>query len=72
MKKISPLKLTNSKLRALSGIFANFSEVFLASMVIPIFFAKVDLGRIIVLILGVALTLISALLALMFAEKGKI
>ena len=65
-------KLTRPKLKALSGIFANFSEVFLASIVIPVFFAKLDANKVFVLLSGLALTLASMLLSLTFAQKGRI
>lgn len=65
-------KLTKSKLKALSTLSANFSEVFLASLVIPILMGGVDKYRLPLLILGLAGTIIAALLSAIFAEKGKL
>lgn len=63
---------TRSKLRALSTLCANFSEVFLASLVIPIFIGGVDISKLPVLLFGVAGTLLSGLFSLFFTEKGKL
>ena len=65
-------RLTKSKLRALSTLCANFSEVFFASLVMPIFFGGIDISEFPVLLFGVAGTLLSALFSLFFAEKGKL
>jgi len=64
-------KLTRSKSKALSTICANFSEVFLASFIIPIL-KKFDISEWPVLALGLVTTIISVLLSLIFAEKGKL
>lgn len=63
---------TKSKFRALSTLCANFSAVFFASLVIPIFFGGIDISKIPVLLFGVVATFIFAWLSLIFAEKGKL
>jgi hypothetical protein len=65
-------KMTMSKLRALSTLCANFSEVFLASLVIPVLIDGIDLSKLPVILFGVAGTLLSGLFSLFFAEKGKL
>ncbi len=64
--------MNKSKFRALSNICGNFSEVFLASVIIPIFKEKFDLSQIPVLIFGVVTTFISIYFSLKFAHAGKL
>lgn len=64
-------KLSRSKLRALSTISANISEVSLASLVIPAIIG-VDKINWIVIILGLLAFVIAAYLSLIFADKGRL
>jgi len=67
------IKLNKSELRALSSLTANFAEVFLGSIVIPIFLNKTfDLSQLIVLLLGLLLTIVNSVLSLKFAYFGKL
>ena len=66
------MKLKSSELRALSNVCANFSEVFLASLVVPAFVGTFDTSRVIVLILGLALASFFVWLSLIFAKKGRL
>ncbi|MFA5770342.1 MAG: hypothetical protein WC894_02505 [Patescibacteria group bacterium] len=45
-------KINRHRLRALSNLTGNFSEVFLASLVIPVFNNKIDLTKIIITVFG--------------------
>lgn len=63
---------SNHKLRALSNLSGNFSEVFLASLVIPIFNNKIDLTKIIITTFGIISCIVFAYFSLLFAEKGKL
>lgn len=60
------------KLRALSGLFNSYSQVFLASLVIPAFSFKLDFYKIILLILGIFGTIYLGYLSLKFAQQGKL
>ena len=64
-------KLTKHTFRALSDICTNFSAVFLASLVIPIFINPADISLGIVLS-GIILMLAATVLSLFCAEKGKL
>ena len=61
-----------SGFRAASAISGNFSAVFLASIVLPIFTERLDLTRLPVVTLGMILTLGAGLFALLAAERGKL
>ena len=65
-------KMTKSKLRALSTLCANFSEVFFASLVIPIFIGGIDISELPVLLFGIVGVFVSGIFSLLFAEKGKL
>ena len=64
--------INKHQLRALSNLTGNFSEVFLASLVIPIFNNKLDLIKIIIMIFGIISCVVFAYFSLLFAEKGKL
>jgi len=66
------MRLESPEFRALSNVCTNFSEVFLASLVIPVFVGEFDTSRVPVLILGIALTGLFVWLSLIFAKKGKL
>lgn len=66
------IKINRSKLRALSGICSNFSEVFFATLVIPVFSKKAVNIQFSMLLLGITATGIFSYLSLLFAEKGKL
>ncbi len=66
------MKLSRSKLKALSTIGSNFSEVFLASLIIPVFTGEFTQSRLFLLVLGSILLLVSIYISLQFAEKGKL
>lgn len=65
-------RLNQSQFKALSTITANFSEVALASMVIPTFVGGLDNLQLNLLILGILGMLVSAFFSLYFAKKGKL
>jgi len=65
-------KINRHRLRALSNLTGNFSEVFLASLVIPVFNNKLDLIKIIITIFGIISCIVFAYFSLLFAEKGKL
>ncbi|MDO9027865.1 MAG: hypothetical protein Q7U68_03285 [Candidatus Roizmanbacteria bacterium] len=65
-------KINRHRLRALAILSANFSEIFLASLVIPIFNDKINLIKIIIMIFGIISCISFAYLSLLFAEKGKL
>lgn len=60
------------RLRALSGLFNSYSQVFLASLVIPAFSFKFDFYKIILLIFGIFGTIYTGYLSLKFAQQGKL
>lgn len=64
-------KLSHSKLRALSTLSANISEVSLASLVVPaiIGFDKINW---LVVLWGLTASAISGYLSIVFADKGKL
>jgi len=64
--------INKHRLRALSNLTSNFSEVFLASLVIPIFNNKLDLTKIIITIFGIISCIVFAYFSLLFAEKGRL
>lgn len=64
-------KLSLSKLRALSTLSANISEVSLASLVIPAIIG-VDKINWIVIVLGLVAFISTGYLSLLFADKGKL
>jgi hypothetical protein len=65
-------KITRSKFRILSQIFANLSPIFLGSVILPAFSRNFDLNQLAVLILGTIGTIISIQMAMYCAEKGKL
>lgn len=65
-------RIDKHRLRALSNLSGNFSEVFLASLVIPVFNNKVDLTKIVITIFGIISCIVFAYFSLLFAEKGKL
>jgi len=65
-------KVNRHRLRALSNLSGNFSEVFLASLVISIFNNKIDLTKIIITFFGIISCIGFAYFSLLFAEKGKL
>ena len=60
------------RLKALSNLSGNYSAVFLASLVIPIFNNKIDLAKIVIMIFGIISCIVFAYFSLLFAEKGKL
>lgn len=60
------------KSRALSSLFNSYSQVFLASLVIPAFSFKLDFYKIILLMLGIFGTIYLGYLSLKFAQLGKL
>lgn len=69
MKK---LKFTKSKWRALSTILSNMTEVFLASMVLPIFNVGLDSESFKIVLLGLIVMISAAYLSLICAENGEL
>lgn len=65
-------KINRHRLRALSNLSGNFSEIFLASLVIPIFNNSINFAKIIIMIFGIISCIGFAYLSLLFAEKGKL
>ena len=65
-------KINRHRLRALSNLSGNFSEIFLASLVIPMFNNKINFIKIIITIFGIISCIGFAYLSLLFAEKGKL
>lgn len=65
------MKLSRSKLRALSTLSSNISEVSLAGLVIPAI-VGVDKVNAIVIVLGLITFIIAGYLSLFFADKGKL
>lgn len=65
-------KLNLSEIRALSSICTNFSAVFLASLIVPVFSGNFDVSAWSMILLGMGLTIGSVALALYCAKKGKI
>ena len=53
-------------------MFTNFSEVFLASLVLPIFTEKFELVKLPVVLLGITITFICSYLSVLFAQIGKL
>ncbi len=66
------LKLTKSKLRTLANICINFSTVFLASLVVPVFTSESSSLNLLVVFGGIIGTITFIILALICAERGKI
>lgn len=64
-------KLSQSKLRALSTLSANISEVSLASLVVPAILG-VDKINLMVIVLGLIAFVIAGYPSLLFADKGKL
>lgn len=64
--------LTKSKHKALSSVSANFSTVFLASLVIPIFTGEFDINNWPVVLFGLITSISLIWLSVLFAEKGKL
>ena len=62
----------SSTYRALSGLFANFSEVFLAVLVVLVFSQRFDLSKLPVILLGVTSTFVFGYLSVLFARWGKL
>lgn len=65
-------KINKHRLRALSNLSGNFSEIFLASLVIPTFYSKINLTKVVITIFGIISCISFAYLSLLFAEKGKL
>lgn len=72
IKQVKKIKLNQSQFKALSTITANFSEVALASMVIPTFVDGLDNLQLNLLILGIVSMLGSVVASLYFAKRGKL
>lgn len=66
------INLYRSRQKALSALSANFSEVFLASLVLPVFTGSVGNYGLQLLVFGLIGTLISGFLSVKFAEKGRL
>ena len=64
--------LDRHRFRALSGLFNSYSQVFLASLVIPAFSFRLDFYKIILLVLGISGTIYLGYLSLKFAQQGKL
>jgi hypothetical protein len=64
--------LNQSTLKSLSTVCANFSEVFLASLVIPFFTSGIEKKSYPMLLFGLLMTITSVGLSLIFADKGNI
>lgn len=60
------------RLRALSGLFNNYSQVFLASLVISAFNFDFDIYKIISIMFGFFGTIYLGYLSLKFAQQGKL
>jgi len=58
--------------RALSDLFNSYSQVFLASLVIPAFNFRFDFFKIFLLIFGIFGTIYLGYLSLKFARLGKL
>lgn len=65
-------KLDNPGFKAISNICTNFSAVFLASIILPLFIGGLDLSEWPVLILGTTLTISSGFLSVLAAERGNL
>lgn len=65
-------KITRSKHRMLASLCGDFTQVFFASLVIPVVIGGFDIGRLPVVIFGLVATGISFWFSLIFAEKGKL
>lgn len=66
------MKITRPEWKALSTLCSNFSAVFLASLVLPIFTAGFDISNWYVLVLGLALTIFFSWLTIASGKKGKL
>lgn len=66
------IRITASKSKAISTLCASTFEVFLASIVIPIFVGGFDSSEIPVLIFGLIATTSFGYLSVLFAERGKL
>ena len=64
--------LTKSSSRALSTISANFSAVFLGSLVLPVFVGDFAVSNWPVILLGLVGVLSSVLLSIKFAQRGRL
>ncbi len=60
-----------SVLRSLSNISSNFSEVYLASLVLPVL-TSVEKPKPLVLFFGIGMTFFWSYLSLLFAKYGKL
>lgn len=65
------MRLSNSEWKAISNLTANFSAVFLASLIVP-FFAEFDFLKWPVLLSGGVLTSLFSFLSIFTARKGKL
>lgn len=66
------IKLTKSHFRAMSYVSANYSAVFLASLVVPFIGKGFDLKDWFVLVFGVAGTITFTIFSALFGGKGKL
>ena len=64
--------LTKSKYRMLANICGDFTQVFFASLIIPVIIGGFDIGSLPVVIFGVVAMLVSFYFSIFFAEKGKL
>lgn len=69
MKKI---KISRYKYKAISMISGNFSEVFLGSLVLPVFLGGLDSYRGIIIVFGLLGVIVFVIIAIISAEKGKL
>ena len=65
-------KFSKSSYKAFSSTFTNFSAVFLASLILPVFTGSVAPVNWPVLLLGILLTVTAVYFSSYFADKGKL
>lgn len=65
-------KLTKSNCRVISNLCLGSAQVFLGSMIIPVFTGGFDLADLSMILFALALFVTMFRLALLFGEKGKL
>lgn len=65
-------KLTRSTSKALSNICADIAQIFFATWVVAVVVIPLDIGKALVVIFGLLLSIGFWILSLKFADKGKL
>jgi hypothetical protein len=69
---ILAISIDKSGLKVMSNLAAGFSQVFLASLVIPVFAVQENIVKFPAFLVGILLTLLSCFFAVYFGQKAGI